>query len=118
MRFMTRIAVLAGVAVLLLSTGASAQIHGLGQVRGTVKDDTGSPLKGVHVRATMTGANGVKEEMSDDNGSWQVNGMSKGEWHLTFQIAAYVPLGAKVMVEAELARIPPISVVLKKVSRS
>jgi hypothetical protein len=44
-----------------------------------------------------------------------VAGVAKGEWHLTFQIAGYVPVGAKVMLPAELAHIAPISVVLKRV---
>jgi len=41
--------------------------------------------------------------------------VAKGEWHLTFQIAGYVPVGAKVMLPAELTRIAPINVTLKKV---
>jgi hypothetical protein len=45
-----------------------------------------------------------------------VAGVAKGEWHLTFQIAGYVPVGAKVMLPAELARVAPISITLKKVS--
>ena len=118
MRFISRCALLAGVVVLLSPTGSSAQIHGLGQIRGTVKDDGGTPLKGVNIRATRNGAGGAIEETTDEKGSWQVNGMAKGEWHVTFQIAAYVPVGARVTLEAELARVPPIAIVLKKVSRS
>jgi hypothetical protein len=57
----------------------------------------------------------VLEEKSDDRGAWAVSGVAKGEWHLTFQIAGYVPVGAKVMLPAELTRIAPINVTLKKV---
>ena len=46
-----------------------------------------------------------------------VSGVAKGEWHLTFQIAGYVPVGAKVTLPAELSRIAPISITLKKVSK-
>jgi hypothetical protein len=94
---------------------SSAQFRGLGRITGTVADDTGSPLKDVTVRATLTGEEGVIEERTDDKGAWAVNGMAKGEWHLTFQTPGYVPVAAKVTLAAELARVAPIGVVLKKV---
>src|SRR5262245_3557908 len=110
MRIMARSALLVGVVMLLLPTASSAQMHGLGLIRGTVKDDGGNALKGVHVRATRDGAGGVIEGTSDESGAWQVNGIARGEWHLTFQIAAYVPVGAKVVVKAELVRVPPVAI--------
>jgi hypothetical protein len=108
------------VAVLLLVTPivSSAQLHGLGQIRGTVKDDSGAPLKGVNVRATLSSENGVIEITSDDKGEWVVTGMGKGEWHVTFQTPGFNVVAAKVVLAAELERIPPIAVVLKRVARS
>ena len=52
-----------------------------------------------------------------NRGTWAVAGVAKGEWHLTFQIAGYVPVGAKVTLPAELARVAPIAITLKKVSK-
>ena len=101
--------------LVVIPTVSSAQFRGLGRITGTVSEEGGAPLGNVSVRATLTGEDGVIEEKSDDKGSWSVQGVAKGEWHLTFQIAGYVPVGAKVMLPAELARIAPISVVLKKV---
>ena len=101
--------------LMVLPTVSSAQFRGLGRITGTVSEEGGGPLGNVAIRATLTGEDGVIEEKSDDKGSWAVQGVAKGEWHLTFQIAGYVPVGAKVLLPAELARIAPITVVLKKV---
>ena len=101
--------------MLLVPTNSVAQFRGLGRITGTVTSDGGSPLKGVNVRAKMEGSEGVIESTSDDKGSWLVAGMAKGEWHVTFQTAGYTPIGAKVILTAELARVPPIAIVLKKV---
>ena len=118
MRSISRCAVLAGLMALVVPAMSSAQLRGLGRVVGTVTDDGGVPLRGVNVRATRDGGVGVIEETSDEKGSWIVNGMARGEWHITFQVPGYVPVAAKVSLEAELARVPPVSIVLKKVSRS
>jgi len=115
---MTRVGRYAGLIVVMLFLApmiSSAQFRGLGRVTGTVSDEGGSPLKDVSVRATLTGEDGVIEERSDEKGAWAVGGMAKGEWHFTFQVPGYVPVGAKVLLQAELARINPINVVLKKV---
>jgi hypothetical protein len=108
------------VAAVLLGTPmmSSAQFHGLGQIRGTVKDDGGAPLKGVNVRATQSSENGVIEITSDDKGEWVVAGMGKGEWRVTFQTPGFNVVAAKVVLAAELERIPPITIVLKKLARS
>jgi len=101
--------------LIVIPTLSSAQFRGLGRITGTVSEESGAPLGNVSVRATLTGEEGIIEAKSDDKGAWAVAGVAKGEWHLTFQIAGYVPVGAKVLLPAELARIAPISVVLKKV---
>jgi hypothetical protein len=103
--------------LVIVPTMSSAQFRGLGRITGTVNEEGGAPLGNVSVRATLTGEEGVIEERSDEKGSWSVSGMAKGEWHLTFQIAGYVPVGAKVTLPAELARVAPISITLKKVSK-
>jgi hypothetical protein len=101
--------------LVVLPTVSSAQFRGLGRITGTVSEEGGGPLGSVSIRATLTGEDGVIEEKSDDRGAWAVSGVAKGEWHLTFQIAGFVPVGAKVVLPAELTRIAPINVVLKKV---
>jgi hypothetical protein len=118
MRGISRYAVLVGVIMLAAPAVSSAQFRGLGQFRGTVNDDDGTPMKSVNIRATLQGTTGVIEQTTDDKGLWVVNGVAKGEWHVTFQIGGYTPVGAKVTLPSELARVAPISVVLKKVSKS
>jgi len=113
----SRCAALILLMVLMAPMISSAQFRGLGRVTGTVNDDAGTPIRDVSIRATLTGEEGVIEGKTDEKGAWVLNGMAKGEWHLTFQVAGYVPVGAKVMLAAELSRIPPLTVVLKKVGR-
>jgi Carboxypeptidase regulatory-like domain len=118
MRSISRCAWFAVVMLLVIPAVSSAQFRGLGQIRGTVKDDTGAPLKGVNIRATLPAQDGAIEITSDDKGGWVVAGMGKGEWHVTFQTPGYNVVAAKVTLAAELERIPPITVVLKKIARS
>jgi hypothetical protein len=118
MRSMRRCAWFVAVMLLVTPMVSSAQFHGLGQIRGTVKDDTGSPLKGVNVRATLSSENGVIEIASDDKGEWVVTGMGKGEWRVTFQTPGFNVVAAKVVLAAELERIPPITIVLKRIART
>jgi len=117
MRPVSRYALLVAVMLVVIPTVSSAQFRGLGRITGTVSEEGGGPIGNVTVRATLTGEEGVIEEKSDDKGTWAVAGVAKGEWHLTFQIAGYVPVGAKVVLPAELARVAPISITLKKVSK-
>jgi hypothetical protein len=97
MRPAVRYAALIAVMLVVIPTVSSAQFRGLGRLTGTVSEE------------------GVLEEKSDDRGAWAVSGVAKGEWHLTFQLAGFVPVGAKVQLPAELTRIAPINVVLKRV---
>ena len=115
MRSGVRYAAFVVLIMLIVPIVSSAQFRGLGRVTGTVADESGTPLGNVAVRATLSGEDGVIEERTDEKGAWAVNGMAKGEWHLTFQTPGYVPVAAKVILAAELARVQPISVVLKKV---
>jgi carboxypeptidase family protein len=117
MRPVSRYVALIALVLVMVPTMSSAQFRGLGRITGTVTEEGGGPLNNVSIRATLTGEDGVIEEKSDSSGAWAVSGVAKGEWHLTFQIAGYVPVGAKVLLPAELARIAPISITLKKVAK-
>ena len=117
MRPLGRYVALIAALLMVIPTVSSAQFRGLGRITGTVNGEDGAPLGNVSVRATLTGEEGIIEEKSDEKGAWAVAGVAKGEWHLTFQIAGYVPVGAKVTLPAELSRIAPIAITLKKVSK-
>jgi len=99
---------------MLSSSTSSAQLRGMGRIKGTVNDESGTPIKGAAVRATLSGYDGAIEETSDDKGAWVIGGMARGEWHLTFYSPGHVAVGAKVTLSAELSNIPAISIVMKK----
>ena len=100
--------------VLVVPATSLAQFRGVGRIAGTVSDDGGAPMRGVSVKASVTGHDGVIEATTDEKGAFSVNGVAKGEWHFVFWISGYAPVGAKVVLEADLARVPPVSIVLKK----
>ena len=111
----TRVMAAAVVAmVLVVPTRSLAQLRGLGRIAGTVSDDGGAPMRGVSVKASVTGHDGVIEATTDEKGAFSVNGVAKGEWHIVFWLSGYAPVGARVTLEADLARVPPVSIVLKK----
>ena len=102
------------VVVALASQRVDAQLRGMGRSEGTVTDEAGEPLTEVTVKATLPGSTGALEATSDGKGKWLVGGMGRGEWDMVFEKAGYTPRRAKVSLQVELARIPPIAVVMKK----
>ena len=100
--------------IMCLTAGMSAQFRGAGRITGTVRDDNGTPIAGVAISATMNGSRNEIGASSDEKGLWAVYGMGKGEWHVEFHKAGYRPTAARVNLESELARIPPIAINLKK----
>ncbi len=93
-----------------------AQARGLGRFGGTVVDESGQLLAGVSVKATPSDVNtdtGI-ETKSDDKGEWAVGGVGKGSWRVVFSKPGYAPIAAKVVLEQELGRVPPIKITLKK----
>jgi len=102
------------VAMMMSPVVGMAQMRGLGRVGGTVTDASGAPIAEVNISATLNGSSGTIESKSDEKGAWAVAGMGKGEWHVTFQKAGFEPKAAKVILDAELARVSPITIALKK----
>src|SRR5262245_40508726 len=102
-----------GVVLLLgLVGGASvaAQLRGLGRLHGTVADDSGAPLSEVTIKAALAGFGGAVDGSSDAKGQWTLGGLARGEWEVTFEKAGYAPRKAKVNLQVELAKVPPIAV--------
>jgi hypothetical protein len=99
----------------LVST-AYAQLHGMGRIQGTVADESGTPLEGVAVTATLPGSAGEITGKSDAKGAWIIGGMGRGEWDVVFEKPGYAPRKAKVVLQVELAKVPAIAVAMKKAS--
>jgi hypothetical protein len=106
-----------GVALVLgLVSGATvaAQLRGMGRLQGTVADDSGAPLPEVTIKAALAGFGGTVDGSSDAKGQWILGGLARGEWEVTFEKAGYAPRKATVSLQVELAKVPPIAVVMKK----
>lgn len=75
-------------AAVLSPTGADAQEwRGMGRAGGKVVDEqTGQPIDGVTVKATMprSGNRGPGDSKSNAKGDWAVGGVASGEWALDF----------------------------------
>ncbi len=110
---MKRALFLSAVVLLLAATVPVTAQHGLGRFAGYVVDEGGAPVSGVAVRATLDDG-GAVQTTSNDKGEWAVAGVSKGAWHVVFTKGGFAPIAAKVTLEAELSRVPPIKITLKK----
>lgn len=98
--------------VMAAAKPATVGARGLGRFTGTVVDQTGQAVPGVEIKATSD--DGDIQTKSDDKGDWAVAGVGKGTYHVVFVKGGYTPVAARVILEAELARVPPIKITLKK----
>lgn len=87
-----------------------------GRVGGSVKDDTGQPIKGASVQAAHPQATPPEfTSTTDDKGRWTMSGMQAGSWVFTVSADSYVP----VVVRAQVAYLrvnAPIDFTLVKVT--
>lgn len=109
--------VVAVFAVLALALGATAAWaqgwRGQGRVAGKVTDEANKPIEGVTVKLLLPGnASGV-DGKTDKKGEWAVGGLARGNWQADFIKDGFEPRRISVQVE-ELARIPPVEIVMKK----
>jgi tetratricopeptide (TPR) repeat protein len=102
--------VTAAVALLLgLAVAASAQ----GRAMGTVKDQTGKPIKGATVKATNPDASPSQfASATDDRGRWAMIGLRSGTWHFTVEAPGYFTVETNAPVRVAAA--PPMQFALAK----
>jgi Flp pilus assembly protein TadD len=86
-----------------------------GRVGGTVKDDTGQPLKG----ATVTAENPAASPSSftattDDKGRFSIIGLRTGSWSFTAQAPGFGREGTQLNVQTIGSPNPPLTFTLKK----
>ena len=100
----------AAVALLLgLAVAASAQ----GRAMGTVKDQTGKPIKGATVKATNPDASPAQfASATDDRGRWAMIGLRSGTWHFTVEAPGYFTVETNAPIRVAAA--PPMQFALAK----
>ncbi|HEY6893841.1 MAG TPA: tetratricopeptide repeat protein [Rhodanobacteraceae bacterium] len=103
---------LAALAVALCASGAFAQT---GRVGGTVKDESGQPIKGATVTAENPNASPSSfTATTDDKGRFSIIGLRGGQWTFTAQAPGYGPESGKLNVQTIGQPNPPLSFTMKK----
>src|SRR5438034_11641794 len=97
--------VLAAVAALAVAASAIAQT---GRVGGTVKDDTGQPIKGATVMAENPNASPNSfTATTDDKGRFSIIGLKTGGWTFTAQAPGFDPVSGRLEVKTIGSPNPP-----------
>jgi Flp pilus assembly protein TadD len=104
--------VLAAVAALAVAASAIAQT---GRVGGTVKDETGQPIKGATITAENPNASPSSfTATTDDKGRFSIIGLRTGQWTFTAQAPGFGPETGRMPVNTIGAPNPPLTFTLKK----
>jgi len=104
--------VVAAASVLVFAASAAAQV---GRVGGTVKDDTGNPIKGATVMAENPNASpNSLTATSDDKGRFSIIGLKTGPWIFTAQAPGFDAQASRLDVKTVGTPNPPIEFKLKK----
>jgi Flp pilus assembly protein TadD len=86
-----------------------------GRIGGTVKDDTGQPLKGATVMAENPAASPSRcTATTDDKGRFSIIGLRTGSWTFTAQAPGFGRENAALNVQTIGAPNPPLTFTLKK----
>ena len=105
-------AVAAAIAVLLQAGMASAQA---GRVGGTVKDESGQPIKGATVTAENPNASPSSfTATTDDKGRFSIIGLRSGQWTFTAQSPGFAPESGRMSIQTIGAPNPPLTFTLRK----
>ncbi len=104
--------VLAALLVAALSGSASAQT---GRVGGTVKDESGQPIKGATITAENPNASPNSfTATTDDKGRFSIIGLKSGQWAFTAQAPSFGPESGRLNVSTIGAPNPPLTFTLRK----
>ena len=97
---MTRLFSATFVAVLALGLAPSAYAQGLqtGSVRGVIKDATGQVVPAVTIHAVSPAQQGGRVTTSDDAGAYLLQGLSPGEYRITFEFAGFQTVNSTLRV--------------------
>lgn len=111
---MRKLVLVAGVCLIAGLGVEATDLRGMNRIAGTVTDPSGAPVPGVTIKATLDASGGAIDSQTDEKGAWAVAGMAKGEWSVIFVKPGFMGQKAKVILPADMSRVPPIKIVLKK----
>ena len=83
----------------------------MGRISGKITDESGAPVEGAEVVATM--GDGRFTAKTNKKGEWAIGGLGRGQWALDFTKAGFEARNISVAV-SDMTRVPPIEIVLKK----
>lgn len=105
-------AALAALIVTAWAGGAAAQT---GRVGGTVKDESGQPVKGATVTAENPNASPSSfTATTDDKGRFSIIGLRTGQWTFTAQAPGFGPESGRMNVQTIGQPNPPLTFTLRK----
>jgi tetratricopeptide (TPR) repeat protein len=105
--------------VVTVLAGLAAPVYaqdwrGAGRVEGKVLDDSGAPLEGVTLNASLPEREGETTLRTDKKGRWVLGGIAAGTWNIDFQLDGYVTRQISVKLPSESSRLAPMEVRLAK----
>lgn len=107
--------VILSVAILFSLTGLFAQQgRGRGRIKGTVVDESGTPLEGVKVVAQHLQYNTLFEGKSDGKGNWAIAGLGTGAFRITASKEGYDSAYQEMQVSQFARNNPAIAFTLSK----
>lgn len=107
------------VSLLLLVVPAFAlaqEWRGQGRIAGKITDESGAPIEGVVIKATLPSSEnrGPAPQKTNAKGDWAIGGIAGGSWTVEFSKEGYKTRSSTVPV-SEGNRLPPATIVLEKV---
>src|SRR5438034_441352 len=102
------------VALAFAALGASAAAQ-TGRAGGTVKDETGQPIKDATITAENPNASPSSfTATTDDKGRFSIIGLARGQWTFTAQAPGFAPEAGKMPISTIGAPNPPLTFTLKR----
>lgn len=90
--------------------------RGQGRIAGKVTDESGAPIEGVIVKATLPSSSnrGPAPVKTNAKGDWSIGGITGGLWAIDFDRDGYEPVSKSIQI-SELNRLPATTLVMKKI---
>lgn len=98
------------------AVAAAQEWRGQGRIAGKVTDESGAPIEGVIVKATLPSSSnrGPAPVKTNAKGDWSIGGIAGGMWSLDFERDGYEPVNKSAQI-SEVSRMPATTLVMKKI---